>query len=321
MVQNKKVLLIAGGGTLGTYTAKELLRLGASVDVICPEEKISDHPRLHYIRDYVSNELLEMLFQKTHYDGIVNFLHYSDENEYRKVHPFLMANTDHLVFLSSYRVYANEEHPVREDAPRLHEVFPVEGLLAKDTYGVKKALCEDYLFGERKGERWTIVRPVISFSARRLDLLMNSGTQILSLADAKEPLLLPESAKSLGAGFDWAGNSGKLIANLLFKEAAIGEAFNVYSGHGMTWEEVADAYVAETGVRVEWVSDEVYLQSFGEKREKPSFLIRWYYDRAFHRDIDSSKILSVTGLIKNDFATVREGIRAELEILNWKKEN
>ena len=35
-----------------------------------------------------------MLFSKTHYDGIVNFLHYADAEEYKRVHPFLMKNTD-----------------------------------------------------------------------------------------------------------------------------------------------------------------------------------------------------------------------------------
>ena len=45
MYSDKKVLLIAGGGTLGTHTCNELLRLGASVDVICPEEKASNYPR------------------------------------------------------------------------------------------------------------------------------------------------------------------------------------------------------------------------------------------------------------------------------------
>ncbi|MBQ9805813.1 MAG: hypothetical protein IJW49_04835 [Clostridia bacterium] len=309
---------MAGGGTLGTYTAKELLRKGAYVDVICPEDKISDHPSLRFIQSYVTDELMEALFSKTHYDGIVNFMHYSDEEEYKRVHPFLMKNTDHLIFLSSYRVYANEQHPVTETAPRLHEAYPLEGLLAEDGYGVKKALCEDYLFGEREGEHWTVVRPVISFSHKRLDILMNSHTDVLEKAESGEPLLLPASVKNFGAGFDWAGNSGKLIANLLFKEDAIGKAFTVYSGHGMTWSDVADAYIAETGVRVEWVSDEDYVQTF-EKKEKPSFLIRWYYDRKFDRDIDSTKILSVTGLTKKDFATVPEGIRAELDILNWKK--
>ncbi|MBE6602001.1 MAG: hypothetical protein E7637_05810 [Ruminococcaceae bacterium] len=321
MYQNKKVLLIAGGGTLGTYTAKELLRLGAWVDVICPEEKTSDHPRLRFIRDYVSDTLLESLFAKTHYHGIVNFLHYPDENEYKRVHPLLMKNTDHLIFLSSYRVYANEQHPVREDAPRLHEAYPTEELLKEDTYGIKKALCEDYLFGERKGERWTIVRPVISFSSRRLDIVLNSRTQVLEHAESGKPLLLPSSVKSFGAGFDWAGNSGKLIANLLFRENAIGEAFTVYSGHGMTWGDVADAYIDETGVRVEWVSDSEYLESLPTSSNPVGRRVMWEYDRKFNRDIDGTKILSVTGLTKNDFATVREGIRAELDRLNWKKEN
>lgn len=38
----KHVLLIAGGVTLGTYTAEECLRLGYKVDIICLEDKVSD---------------------------------------------------------------------------------------------------------------------------------------------------------------------------------------------------------------------------------------------------------------------------------------
>ena len=33
--EGKKVLLIAGGGTLGTYVAQDLLAKGVSVDIIC----------------------------------------------------------------------------------------------------------------------------------------------------------------------------------------------------------------------------------------------------------------------------------------------
>ena len=46
--------------------------------------------------------------------------------EYKKAHPFLIKNTDHLIFLSSYRVYANEQHPLTESAPRLTEVLDDE---------------------------------------------------------------------------------------------------------------------------------------------------------------------------------------------------
>ena len=47
----KKALLIAGGGTLGTYTAEELLRLGHSVDVVCLEDKVSDNENLRYYKE------------------------------------------------------------------------------------------------------------------------------------------------------------------------------------------------------------------------------------------------------------------------------
>ena len=44
-MKKKNVLLIAGGGTLGTYASEELLRLGHSVDVICLEDKVSDNEK------------------------------------------------------------------------------------------------------------------------------------------------------------------------------------------------------------------------------------------------------------------------------------
>ena len=314
MYKNKRVLLIAGGGTLGTYTGRELLRLGCYVDVICPEEKHADHERLTFHRGYATDELLATLFAKQHYDGIVNFLHYPDVEAYKQAYRFLIKNTDHLIFLSSYRVYANEQHPVTETAPRLHEVYAHnEWLMTKDAYGVSKAGAEDFLFGECKGERWTIVRPVISFSQYRLDLLLNSKDEVLCYAREGKPLPLPLSAKNLHAGLDWAGNSGKLIANLLFKEQAVGEAFTIYSGHGMTWGEVAEAYGKTIGLQVEWVSDEAYFASAPvilKKRE-----IMWNYDRAFERDIDCSKVLRVTGLTLADFATVADGIRIEVALL------
>ena len=54
MYSNKNVLLIAGGGTLGTYVSKELLRLGCNVDIICLEEKKSESEKLKFYKDYVS---------------------------------------------------------------------------------------------------------------------------------------------------------------------------------------------------------------------------------------------------------------------------
>ena len=313
MYSNKRVLLIAGGGTLGTYVSEELLRLGAFVEVICPEEKTSNNERLMFHQSLATEELLSDLFSKKHYDGIVNFIHYSKVEDYKKIHPLLISNTDHLIFLSSYRVYADEQHPISENAPRLADVLADRDFFEREDYALPKARCEDYLRQEHAGEPWTIVRPVISFSDKRLDLLLYSKRDVLNYASQDKEMLMPNFVKNYSAGIDWAGNSGKLIANLLFKSDAIGEVFTVYSGHGLTWGEVAEKYSALTGVKIRWCGEDEYVCN------TPKIIINpwiWKYDRRFNRDIDCSKILRVTGLSKEDFASVEEGIRRELEKIN-----
>lgn len=316
MNSDKRVLLIAGGGTLGTYVAEELLRLGTFVEVICPEEKVSHNERLVFHQSLATEDFLKELFSKKHYDGIVNFIHYTKVEDYDKIHSLLISNTDHLIFLSSYRVYANEQHPITENAPRLADVLKDQDFFENEDYALPKAKCEDYLRQEHAGEPWTIVRPVISFSSRRLDLLLYSGRDVLNYAKSGKEMRLPSFVKDYSAGIDWAGNSGKLIANLLFKTDAIGEAFTVYSGHNLTWGEVAERYSKLTGVKIRWCSEEEYIY-YNPQIKNQKWM--WKYDRKFNRDIDCSKILRVTGLSKQDFVLIEEGIRQELKNIEIEK--
>lgn len=313
IADGKRVLLIGGGGTLGGYTAKSLLARGAWVDVICLEEATSQDEHLRYFRANADEDFLRDLLHVRRYDGIVNFIHYADPAVYRRIHPLLIAATDHLIFLSSYRVYADAVHPITESAPRLHEVYKDDPVLMKtDDYGISKCMSEDYLFGECVGEPWTVVRPVISFSHRRMDLLLYSGHAVLDYAAEGRELLLPESVRAYHAGLDWAGNSGRLIAHLLFKKEALGRAFTVYSGHGMTWGEVAELYTELIGLRVRWCSDEEYTATRPMPPEKD---IMWLYDRRFDREIDNRAILAATGLKKTELAPLRTGILQELSTL------
>ena len=310
MYSNKRILLIAGGGTLGTYVSQELLRLGASVEVICPEEKVSDNARLVFHQSLATEELLRDLFSQKHYDGIVNFIHYKEVEDYKKIHPLLIENTDHLIFLSSYRVYADEQHPITESAPRLYDVVDDAGFFENEKYAVSKAKCEDYLTQERAGEPWTIVRPVISFSCKRLDLLLYSKDELLQFAARNEEVLMPSLVKDRFAGIDWAGNSGKLIANLFFKPDTIGEAFTICSGQNPTWGEVAEKYSMLTGVKIRWCDEDEYVSGSAKIAKNPW---AWKYDRRLNRDMDCSKVLRVTGLSADDFLSIEEGIKCELE--------
>lgn len=309
----KSILLIAGGGTLGKYTAAELLRLGCHVDIICLEENVSDNERLCYYNGYADLEYLKEFLKNRHYDGIVNFIHYEDVNTYKPVHKLLSENTDHLIFLSSYRVYADVEHPITENSPTLYETVRDRDFLESEKYAVPKTKAELFIRNESGTKNWTIVRPVISFSDRRLDIVTVSGIRVMEHAKSGKPILLPKIAKLLTAGLDWAGNSGKLIANLLFKEKAFGEVFTVSTAQNLTWGEVADIYTAILGVKFEWVSTEAYINE-NPQLQKDSWILK--YDRLFDRKIDNSKILKVTELTKEDFTSIRDGIKYELEKIN-----
>ena len=301
----KRALLIAGGGTLGSYTAEELLRLGHKVDVICLEDKMSNNENLRFFKATATLDFLSELFAENHYDGIVNFLHFKDFRDYIPYHELLSQNTEHLIFLSSYRVYADLQHPITESAPQLIDVVTDDPEFhEKETYALSKSRAERFLADNPYPKNWTVVRPVISFSDRRLDVIMTTKNTVVEAARDGKTVRLPIEAKNLTAGLDWAGNSGKLIANLLFKKKCIGEAYTVSTAQGLTWGEVADIYTSVLGVRFEWVPADFSRDTW-----------HWKYDRAYDRPVDNSKVLAATGLKPSDFKSIGEGIIIELKKL------
>ncbi len=301
----KQVLLIAGGGTLGQYTAAELRRLGHRVDIICLEDNISTDPGLRYFKANATVDYLRELFGRTHYDGIVNFIHYPNYLDYIPYHALLSQSTEHLIFLSSYRVYSDRQHPITEDAPQLIDTVTDDPAFhEKEDYALAKSRAERFLADNPYPKNWTIVRPVISFSDRRLDINMVTGHGVLEAVRENRPVRLPLEAKHLTAGLDWAGNSGKLIANLLFRKGTIGQAYTISSAPGLTWEQVADIYTDLLGVQFEWVPADFSANTW-----------HWKYDRAYDRAVDNCKVLAATGLTRADFKTIREGICIELQKL------
>lgn len=303
-----KVLLIGGGGTLGKYTADELINLGSSVDIICLENNQNSENIKFYKANADINYLTSFLEDK-YYDAIVNFIHYENVDNYKPVHKLLSQKTDREIFLSSYRVYADLEHPITENAPQLIDTVKNDSdFFEKETYALPKSKCERYI-SKSGAENVTIVRPVISFSSRRFDVVTVSGTQIPEKAKKGEKIYLPKAAKNLTAGLDWAGNSGKLIANLLFKNEAAGEAFTVSSAQNLTWSEITDIYSELIGAEFIWVDTDEFTEKYPALKSSPWIL---KYDRLFDRPIDNSKILKVTGLSKGDFVSIRDGIKTEL---------
>lgn len=51
---------------------------------------------------------------KNGYDAVVDFMVYQTAEQYESFVPLYLKNTKHYIFLSTYRVYADCEYPIKE---------------------------------------------------------------------------------------------------------------------------------------------------------------------------------------------------------------
>lgn len=142
----KKILVLGGTGAMGRYLVPELLKLGYKIDVISLDDIKSDNDNLSYkIGNAKDIDQLSQLL-KGNYDGIVDFMTYN-LNEFKERIKLFLDNTGHYLFLSSCRVFANEDPIVKETSPRLLDISTDEEYLKlKETeYSLFKALEENML--------------------------------------------------------------------------------------------------------------------------------------------------------------------------------
>ena len=310
----KKVLVMGGTGAMGRYLVPKLAQRGYKVDVVSLDT-LPDKQNIHYIQENImDDEILESRLSAG-YDGIVDFMVYPTEH-FKIRHKLLLDNTDHYIFLSSYRVFSDSNVPITEGSSQLLDVLDDEEYLATDDYALRKSRCEDIL-EQSDYKNWTIVRPAITYSQKRAQLVTLELKHILAALQENRPALLPEAAKNIQATMTWAGDVAEMLARLLFSQTAMGEAFNVTTAEHQTWEQVAQIYNQLYGLQYEWVDTEAYLEdkAKNDKSGRVTKGSRWQlsYDRLYNRVMDNSKILKETGLSQQDLKTLYEGLLLERE--------
>ncbi len=312
-MNNKRILVMGATGSMGHYLVPELLKLGYKVDGVSKDEMTSDNPNLkYYVYDCRNEAVMSQKLKETHYDGIIDFMVYGTSDFERKL-PVFLKNTDHYIHLSSYRVYANEQVPVTEAAPRLLDTSEDERFLSTSNYALEKCRCEDVL-RKSKYKNWTIVRPVIVFAETRIPLITLETSTVFNRTNEGKPVLFPKQAKNVHASMMWGGDAAKMLARLFFKNQAYGEAFTISTGESVTWGELVSYFEEYIGLKPIWIDKEEHLKIMSEDPDT-QLLHRWglEYDRLYDRIIDNSKVLKVTGLKKEDFISVKEALKHELK--------
>ena len=314
MRNGQRVLVLGGTGTLGDATCPELLLRGFDVDVVSLESRQSVMPRLTFIQAKADLPFLRVfLSERPHYAAIVDFVHTPDVAELRKRLDLLLSATDQFVFVSSYRVYSDRDAVITERTPQWLDVTDDAEFLEKDVYAIPKSFGERHLRAQSE-RNWTIVRPVISFSHYRLDLVTVGAYAILFRTAAGKPVPLPAEAKNRIAAVGWAGNIGRQLAALVGNPAARGEDFTLGSGETLTWGDVAAAYEELAGCRFAWIpaADYLAVATPGDFDNRQML----YRDRLLDRRMDVSKMLRATGLDARSFVRCRDSVAHELAILS-----
>jgi len=311
----KKVLVLGGTGAMGVYLVPKLLERGYAVDVASLDTVESTNPNLRYFTgDCLNVEYVGELL-KNGYDGIVDFMIYN-QDKFEERHKMFLDNTSHYIYLSTYRIYANEEHPVKETSPRLFDASKDKDFLATDDYALYKAKGENVLL-KSDYNNWTAIRPAITYSKRRFQLTILEAPYVVGRTLHGKKLVLPKQAKDVQATMSWAGDVAEMIARLLFNPKAYREIFSVCTAEHMTWGEVADIYKELIGLEAVWVDMEDFLGILTHNSNNPMGVrYQLIYDRLFDRIMDNSKVLEVTGMKQSELTTLYDGLKRELAGVN-----
>lgn len=303
---SKNVLVLGSSGAMGQYIVPYLADMGHRVTAVSLDDENPYNDKVKCIKGNAKDKefLCDLLSQK--FDGVVDFMYYTNQ-EFREYYKMFLDNTKHYIFLSSCRVYANEEVPVKETSPRLLDVSTDPQLLSSNDYCINKAKTENMLLLSDY-DNWTIVRPATTFSKMRYQLVTLEAVNCVGRAQKGKKVVLPKQAKDIPATLCWAGDVSMMIAKLLFNEEAKRETFNVCSSEARTWGEIAEYYNKICGLEAVWVDKEDYLKILSPELNLNT---RWQleYARLFNRITDNRKVLEFTGMKQEELMPLYDSLK------------
>lgn len=319
-----KILILGGTGAMGIHLIDLLADDGATVYVTSRQSR-ADNGSIHFIKGNTHDrKFLGELLQNNRFDAIVDFMLYTPK-EFQARMDALLAATRQYVFLSSARVYADSKVSIREASSRLLDVCEDQVYLATDEYALAKARQEDMLKACGK-TNWTVIRPYITYGEGRLQLGVYEKESWLYRALCGRSIVFSRDIAARMTTLSYAYDVARCIKELVGKDAALGEIYQVTTAGPITWAEVLKLYTQIIGEKtgkspkVFWADS---LYDLGTDR--PYYQAE--YDRLYNRIFDSAKIVHATNL--NDFTTVREGLEKSLcsfliqpsfGEINWKQE-
>lgn len=279
-----KILILGGTGAMGAHLVSILENTEHQVYVTTRKQR-TNRRNITYVQGNAHNDAFIFPLLNEGFDVIVDFMVYKTE-EFKGRSNLFLDSCKQYIFLSSSRVYSDNDEVITENTPRLLDVCKDEEYLSTDEYALTKSRQENILRQSGKSN-WTIIRPYITYSEIRLQLGVNEKETWLYRALHGHTIVFSEDIANnyttLTYGFDVARG----IAAIIGKREALGEAFHITQPKPMKWCEILDIYTSvieeKTGHRPKVLM----------RKLSPNLAIGKYqvmYDRWYNRKFDSEKI-------------------------------
>ncbi|MBQ6472227.1 MAG: NAD-dependent epimerase/dehydratase family protein, partial [Victivallales bacterium] len=143
--KTKRILVAGATGAMGQYLVPLLAETGAEITAVALDKCEGAFPNVHSVTgNFRDDEEFRSLVLKEKFDAIVDFMIYPANFGCIRL-PECLDTTGHYIYLSSYRIYADCEHPIRETSPRLIDASTDQLLLNSDDYCIFKARGENII--------------------------------------------------------------------------------------------------------------------------------------------------------------------------------
>ena len=293
----KNVLILGGTGTIGQYLT-ELYFEKPNVNVIVTSRQtISSVSNIKYVCGNAHDiDFLKSILTSRHWTAIIDLMSYKTDEFSNRV-DLLLASTEHYLYISSSRVYAdNGLEPIKEDNLRLLDATKDEVYLRTDEYALAKARQENILM-LHNNKNWSIVRPYITFGPDRLQLGVYEKEQWLYRVLNGKAIVFPKSLLDNFTTLTPNKDVSSFIYYLIEQENACGEFYHVTGNYCVKWIDILDTYC---NVITEVLGVEMKVCYTEHPVIQPGSFYQYKYDRCFNRVFDNSKANEVYRIDKEN---------------------
>ncbi|WP_198330401.1 NAD-dependent epimerase/dehydratase family protein [Psychrobacter cibarius] len=319
------VLVLGGTGAMGKHLVN-LIAEGSNHVVVTSRTQSGHKSNVEYKIGNAKEETFidELLAQR--WDVIVDFMVYKT-NEFKNRYERLLEATDHYIYLSSSRVYADSDKPLTESSPRLLDISKDQDYLATDEYALTKARQENLLFASAR-KNWTIIRPYITYDEERLQLGVLEKEDWLYRAIKGRSIVFSDDISSKMTTVTMGKDVARGIVALIGQSDALGEAFHITSDISISWNKALDIYLEVLESHLSY-RPKVFQQNLDNFLQWRAGKYQIVYDRLYDRQFNNSKInrfIDTSGFVNPEIGLKKclehfiDSNNTKFKDINWKEE-